>query len=303
MSRRTLDALAATNQTMKKLILCAALAALAATQVAAYTITNISIGVDSNSVAWTKVNNNNNNFVGWLNQTTATNNLLAVQQAAIAAGYGLITNELGIFLTSGEMSFDHGRITSDGGGDVVIGGSAAFADNQAEFDSAGNLRLTGGGYVYFQSANQAYLGPATTWGGMWLMVYDGSTYSSSILIGPTFFSQQVRSGQTGPQSSLLYLDQTGIATLNGGPNASCGIWFNADGTITLIDSSGGGEHFDGAGNAAFDGTASFIGGGAALTPDSRGNGGTTLMLNASDTGTPMYLHVDSNGTATWTPSP
>jgi len=43
-------------------------------------------------------------------------------------------------------------------------------------------------------------------------------------------------------------------------------------------------------------------GGAKLIPDSGSNGGTCLMLQASDTGTPMYLHVTSLGVATWTTS-
>ena len=39
----------------------------------AYTITNVNIGVDSNSVAWSKVNQNNANFVAWLNSDDLTN--------------------------------------------------------------------------------------------------------------------------------------------------------------------------------------------------------------------------------------
>jgi hypothetical protein len=40
---------------------------------AQFTITNINIGVDSNSNAWAKVNQNNNNFVSWLNADNVTN--------------------------------------------------------------------------------------------------------------------------------------------------------------------------------------------------------------------------------------
>ena len=56
-----------------------------------------------------------------------------------------------------------------------------------------------------------------------------------------------------------------------------------------FDSSGGG--------------ASFLEGGVTITDDTAGNGGTTLMLQAQDNGTPMYLHVTSAGVATWTTSP
>ena len=56
------------------------------------------------------------------------------------------------------------------------------------------------------------------------------------------------------------------------------------------------------GDINFTGNLRFNGS-AVIQADFGGNGGTTLMLNASDTGTPMYLHVDSTGTATWTSSP
>ena len=56
------------------------------------------------------------------------------------------------------------------------------------------------------------------------------------------------------------------------------------------------------GDINFTGNLRFNGS-AVIQADSGGNGGTTLMLNASDTGTPMYLHVTSLGVATWTSSP
>jgi len=39
----------------------------------AYNITNVNVGIDSNSNAWTKVNLNNNNFTAWNNALDATN--------------------------------------------------------------------------------------------------------------------------------------------------------------------------------------------------------------------------------------
>lgn len=58
---------------MKKLILFCALCVFALSSKAQFTITNINIGVDSNSNAWLKVNQNNNNFVSWLNADNVTN--------------------------------------------------------------------------------------------------------------------------------------------------------------------------------------------------------------------------------------
>ena len=52
-----------------------------------YTITNISIGTDLNSAAWTKVNNNNNNFVAWLDADDLTNGYF----------YGVLTNIAPLF--------------------------------------------------------------------------------------------------------------------------------------------------------------------------------------------------------------
>jgi len=43
---------------------------------AQFTITNVNIGTDSNSIAWGKVNANNANFVAWMNALAATNNYL-----------------------------------------------------------------------------------------------------------------------------------------------------------------------------------------------------------------------------------
>lgn len=48
----------------------------------AYNVTNINVGIDSNSNAWNKVNLNNNNFVAWNNASDATN---AYQETRIAA--------------------------------------------------------------------------------------------------------------------------------------------------------------------------------------------------------------------------
>jgi len=54
----------------------------------AYNITNVNVGIDSNSNAWTKVNLNNNNFTAWNNALDATN---ANQETRIAAN----TTQLG----------------------------------------------------------------------------------------------------------------------------------------------------------------------------------------------------------------
>jgi hypothetical protein len=59
---------------------------------------------------------------------------------------------------------------------------------------------------------------------------------------------------------------------------------------------------DVAGDIQFSGDL-YLNGTAVYLPDSSGNGGTTLMLQAQDNGQPMYLHVTSSGTESWTTSP
>ena len=44
-------------------------------------------------------------------------------------------------------------------------------------------------------------------------------------------------------------------------------------------------------------------GSAVILPDSSGNGGTTLMLKSQDNGTPMYLHIQSDGSFSVSTSP
>jgi hypothetical protein len=149
---------------MKKLTLIPAFCfLLSAFPCAAWTITNILIGVDSNSNAWSKVNANNSQYVGWLNQMTSTNNLLAVQQAGIATQYGVITNSMGVFLASGRMSFDAGQITSDGSGDLTVAGSVSFAGGLITSDSVGNLTVGGGltalGELFYVNDTYVSYGP------------------------------------------------------------------------------------------------------------------------------------------------
>jgi hypothetical protein len=168
--RRALAALASLkNKIMKsKLILTAALGALAL-NAPAWSITNILIGVDANSNAWSKVNANNTQFTGWLNQMTATNNLLAAQAGAVRSDFTVITNQLGVYLGTGRMSFDGGLITSDGSGQMTLapsGGvpinlgvdgislnSAVFILHGSALTAGDNLDLGDDGSASFASGN------------------------------------------------------------------------------------------------------------------------------------------------------
>jgi hypothetical protein len=85
--------------------------------------------------------------------------------------------------------------------------------------------------------------------------------------------------------------------------------YMTDGQITLMNSGGGGNAVLSIYSLSFPNGDSFGNGEVVLTgvasiqQDTGGHGGSTLQLNASDNGTPMYLHVTSLGVATWTTSP
>ncbi|HEX4350094.1 MAG TPA: tail fiber domain-containing protein [Verrucomicrobiae bacterium] len=124
-----------------------------------YTINNISIGTDLNSAAWAKVNNNNNNFVAWLNADDLTNgyffgvltniaplmtnalptlldqsnrlntvsnyfmivsnNFVTVSNRVTAGTFANGAHITGNLADSGTFSSDAGSFTSDGSGNVT----------------------------------------------------------------------------------------------------------------------------------------------------------------------------------------
>lgn len=228
---------------------------------------NLIIG-DPLSTAFAKVNTT---FSYSSNQFNTLSNNLAV-----------VTNALGVFLATGEMWFDTGKITSDGNGNVLLGGNLFTKTNASD--------------AFFLGANSANPG-------IEFAAWNQGVESGIAQLSPNVATLVVRQNLNGSPYALIYIDDTGIAALNGGPSAGDGLWCNADGTLTLIDTSGSGQHFDGSGNVTFDANVSFLGGQSTITPDSLGNGGTTLMLQASDNGAPMYLHINSSGTITATTSP
>ena len=215
-------------------------------------------------------------------KVNATFSYSSNQFNSLSNNLALVTNALGVFLATGEMRFDAGKITSDGNGNVSMTGNLFTQTNATD--------------AFYFGADPANPGVAAT---AWHQGVESAQMEMSPNVA-TLFTRPNLNGS--PVYSIIYLDDTGVAALSGANNSS-GFWANADGTVTVIDTSGAGQHFDGSGNVAFDGNVSFAGGAAAITPDTFGNGGTTLMLQASDTGAPMYLHVNSSGALTVTTSP
>lgn len=270
---------------------------VAAFTLSAQNITNVNIGTDLNSTAWGKVNNNNNTFTAWYNALVLTNAWLGGDLTAnttainvVSNNLATVTNALGAFLATGEARFDAGKITSDG---------------------SGNLNLTAAspnGNLFFQnnSSAQYYFGPDPANPGVAGTAYsiaDGLSVHMDVVATSSGYAQLTcRQGNNGTPYSGIYCDVSGDANLADDVDGSL-MNLNAGGAIDLQDASGTGLHFNGSGQASFDGGVTFLGGGAAIVSDSYGNGGTTLMLNASDTGSPMYLHVDSGGSITVSSSP
>ncbi|HSY18508.1 MAG TPA: hypothetical protein VK815_09255, partial [Candidatus Acidoferrales bacterium] len=123
---------------------------LAASPAPAWTITNITVGVDSNSAAWGKVNLNNNNFTGWLNdhEGRLNTNSLTVSNLNSSltnlAALGLVTNHQSGVTLSG--TFSNSTFAGNGTYLTSLNGASLTAGtvNSNKFDS-GTLALFGGG--------------------------------------------------------------------------------------------------------------------------------------------------------------
>jgi hypothetical protein len=172
-------------------------------------------------------------------------------------------------------------------------------------DPSGNALFRGVGGISLQiAANPSVPGTVYVPG---TLIAGNIQATTSILCGHeatiTFYGQAT--------GNMLALNDGGSALW--GQAQDCGGFSIQDNTGTLnfysgaatIDSSGNvvaASFADPAGDSL---TANILtlNSTAVIGPDSGGNGGTTLMLQASDNGVPMYLHVTSLGVATWTTSP
>ena len=200
----------------------------------------------------------------------------------------------------GAMNFDAGLITSDGSGNI----SANSLNNTNGPVGINNLGDTGGETDPSQILMGQFSGGSPCW-----IVMQGQGKMSFYSGSGSFIHEN---------HGIHLVCATGQENTH--PNWSdgpmvVGLDYAADLPSTYFpDNSFSVEGYIGAGTYSpaypldVNGDINFTGnlrfnGSAVIQSDSGGNGGTTLMLNASDTGTPMYLHVDSTGTATWTSSP
>ena len=232
----------------------------------------------------------------------AVSNTLTAGISTVSNRLSVVTNALGVFLATGEMHFDGGLITSDGSGNAGFGRvattnllTARLAADVSDPPSVYGLQYLSAatGHVLYRAHNyqSSYEFPAEdyyTWG--------GNFFSWSFIDGPTatrwgYLNVYENAGQCffdyeGDSGYPVAVQYDGLLTANqvGVNNGSPAYTLDVGGDINF------------SGSLWNNGTAIY-------QPDSLGNGGTTLMLNASDTGTPMYLHVNSSGTLTVTGSP
>jgi len=125
-----------------------------------YTITNINIGTDLNSAAWTKVNNNNNNFVAWLNADDLTNGYFYGVLTNIAP---LFTNALPSLLAqSNRLNVVSNNFTVVSNNFVVVSNNFVTVSNQfASGTAAVPVDAHGNGHWGTNGMSLVYLTPAS----------------------------------------------------------------------------------------------------------------------------------------------
>lgn len=233
---------------------------------------------------------------------------------------------LGLTAHAGTMNFDNGLITSDGQGSETLsnlvmsghfeqadpssntyGQFSFFAENNPSLNLATDVGLGQCSINFFTFdtfGNNGTDSPTATIG-----FTDLGNYTGEI----TFYINN-SGGRNAGTTPLMAIGSAGYSQGSGLGGVAIGSDWLSAGTFPMPNNSLIVEGNIGAGvqspqySVDVVGDVNFTGalrnnGDAVIQPDSAGNGGTTLMLRASDNGTPMYLHVNSQGNATWTTAP
>lgn len=214
----------------------------------------------------------------------------------------LVTNALGVFLATSAMHFDGGLITSDGSGNGSLKGVATANLLTANLASDTSDPPSSYGFQWLSSSTGHPLMRAHNYSsGYELPMMDYYTW------GGTFISWSYIDGPTATRWGYFNVNESlGDFYLDFEPDNGKTLYANFNGTVAAnqvgVNNGSPAYTLDVGGDINFSGNLWFAGS-AIFQPDSLGNGGTTLMLNASDTGTPMYLHVDSLGNITATSTP
>jgi hypothetical protein len=172
--------------------------------------------------------------------------------------------------------------------------AALFRDNVGDYMSNGVIKDLTGDYMSNGSIEDS--------GGDFMSNDNIEDYAGDAMVGG-----MIEDSSGDKMSGGMIADSSGDYMFGGTIADSSGDYMTS-GQITL-NSGGGGYAVLSTSSLSFPNGDDFgntifvLFGVASIQQDTGGHGGSTLQLNASDNGTPMYLHVTSLGVATWTTSP
>jgi hypothetical protein len=216
----------------------------------AWTITNINIGFDSNSTAWTKVNNNNNNIAGALNAQAVTNawfagmlsNALAIPipstnglastnyvNAAITGvealiPSGLVTNGTGSLLVTNAGTGNSVVITS---GQVLINGFPALTNSIHAMGTPTISTNVAGEYARIINAS----------GDLWMTMVIWFTNTPSATPGTKILTVNFAHAYANPPCLGYTVGLTSDGTYDGGMRPTLFVWGVSTTNATMFISS------------------------------------------------------------------
>ena len=223
--------------------------------------------------------------------------------------------------SGGMMNFDGGVIFSDGSGDIFTTGMYENTNVDGQFNIGGNNTATVNLSTYNGSATcQLNFYTFSFYGNQNGAGFESDTPACTFTFadqgnfcGLAEFNLNAGGNSTAGQITLVgigsggYDQSSGFGGMAVGADWSHGGFSMPDNGLIVEGNSGFCQQYpaypvDAGGDINFTGDLR-MNGTPIILPDSSGNGGTTLMLQAQDNGTPMYLHVQSDGSSAWTSSP
>jgi len=190
---------------------------------AQFTITNVNIGVDSSSNAWSKVNYNNNNFVSWLNADNLTNGFfLSAVTTASSVATGTAASFLAVSNHFVTVSNNYAAVSNNF---VIVSNQYASGLAAVPADSVGN------GHWGTNGMNLQYITPVSGYayygiGGNGIANGDGSGFEPTLGVagwvmenandGLTDFAWAANDGAGESLISSVRFETRGGSVLTGG---------------------------------------------------------------------------------------
>jgi len=198
------------------------------------------------------------------------------------------------------MNFDLGLITSDGSGNISANSVNSISGDPLGINNNGD---TGGETDPSQTLIGQFSG-SPCW-----IVFQGQARLSFYSGSGSYFHEYYgihNVGEPGQETTHPFWSSSPVVIGLDWDSGLPGTTF-ADNSLNVEGYAGFGNYtpayqVDVTGDINFTGSL-YNNGTAIILPDSSGNGGTTLMLRAQDNGTPQYLHVQSDGSFSFSSSP